>query len=108
MSLTGSCLGLDSPKYSPILLRFSPNVVLKQKKKFVSKFFEGFEFLWKRDGPKLSLFGPTLTARFALKIAEIEKNKNNCGKTSAVGLLKYIKIKALSALPFILCDLFLR
>ena len=108
MVLSVSCLGLDSPKYCPILPKFSPKVVLKQKKKFVWKFFEGFECLWKRDGPKLSILGPTLIAGFALKIAEIEKNKNFCGKTSAVGLLKYIKIKDLSPLPFILCDLFLR
>ena len=108
MALSGTCLGLYSPKYCPILPKFSPKVVLKQKKRFVWNIFEGFEFLWKRDGPKLSIFRPTLTAGFALKIAEIEKNKNYCGKTSAVGLLKYIKIKALSPLPFILCDLFLR
>ena len=59
------------------------------------------------DGPKLSIFGPNLTARFALKIVAIERNKNYCGKTSAVELLKFIKIKALSLLPFHLCGLFL-
>ena len=28
----------------------------------------------KEDGPKLSIFGPTLIPRFLLKVAEIEKN----------------------------------
>ena len=27
----------------------------------VWRFFEGFVYLWKRDGPKVSTFGPTLT-----------------------------------------------
>ena len=64
-------------------------------------FFEGFEFSWKREGLKLNIFGPTLIPRFPLKIAEIEKNKRLCGKTLAVGLSKYFKIKTLSPLPFL-------
>ena len=39
----------------------------------VWNFFEGFEFLWKRDGPKVWNFGPTLNLCFPLKMAEIEK-----------------------------------
>ena len=37
---------------------------------------------------------------FAPKIAEIEKNKHQCRKTSATGLSKYVKIKVLFPLPF--------
>ena len=44
------------------------------------KFFEGFVYLWKSDGPKVSTFGPTLTSLYLLKMAKIENNKQSCGK----------------------------
>ena len=64
------------------------------------KTFEGSEYLWKRNGPKVITFGPTLTPLFLLKVAKIEKNKQYFGKTSATELSKYVKMKFLSALPF--------
>ena len=73
MALSGRCLGRDSAKYSPILPKFSPKVVLEQTKGLFEKFLKDLSFYGKKDGPKLSIFGPTLTARFALKIAEMEK-----------------------------------
>ena len=91
MALSGSCLGPDSPKCGPILPKFSPNVVIKQTKSLFESFSKdlslGSKHFWSNFDPE---------------------DTNYCGKTSAVGLLKYIKIKALSPLPFILCDLFLR
>ena len=53
MALFGRFLGPRSPKYGPNLLKLSPEVVLQQKKNTVRKSFEGFEFLWKEDGPKI-------------------------------------------------------
>ena len=57
-----------------------------------------------KDGPKFSIFGPTFPPPtphcIPLKIAEVKKNKHQCRKTSAVGLSKYGKIKALSPLLF--------
>ena len=55
----------------------------------------------KKDEPKVWTFRPTLTTRFLLKMAEMEKNITSTvgGGTSAIGLSKYVKIKALS--PFI-------
>ena len=37
--------------------------------------FEGLKLLWKRDGPKVSTFVPTLNSRLTLKMAEIDINK---------------------------------
>ena len=42
--------------------------------------FKGYEFSWKMDGPKVSTFGPTLTPRFPLKMAEIKKMSRNVEK----------------------------
>ena len=66
------------------------------KKKF-EVFFEGFEFLLKRNEPKFGIFGLTFTPCFPLTIAEV---KNHGRKTSTVGLSKYVKMKALSPLSF--------
>ena len=44
-------------------------------KNIVSKIYEGFEFLWKRDGPKVSTFGSTLSPCFPLKMAENEQKQ---------------------------------
>ena len=41
-------------------------------KRFVWKFLKDME----KNGPKISFFGPILTPRFPMKIAEIEKNKH--------------------------------
>ena len=65
------------------------------------KFFEIFKFSWKRNGLKVCTFGPTLTVHFPQKMKEIKKNKQHYGKTSAIGLFKYVKIKALSLLTFL-------
>ena len=70
-------------------------------KNIVSNFFEGFFYLWKRDGPKVSTFAPTLTLLFLLKMAEIGSNKQHCSKTLAIELSKYVKMKPLSHLPFL-------
>ena len=69
-------------------------------KNIVSNFFEGFFYLWKRDGPKVSTFAPTLTLLFLLKMAEIGSNKQHCSKTLAIELSKYVKMKSLPHLPF--------
>ena len=47
-------------------------------------------------GSKVSAFGPTLTPCLPLKMGEIEKNRHQWGKTSAIGLSKSVKIKASS------------
>ena len=57
--------------------------------------------LWKKEGPKVCTSGPTLNLRFPLKMAEIEMNKQNCGKTSTIWLSKYVRIEALSSLSFL-------
>ena len=77
MVLFGTCLGPYSPKYCPILPKFSPKEVLYLANKILfENVFEGFEFLSKKKGPKISISGTTLTLHFPLKIAEIERNKH--------------------------------
>ena len=95
MALYGSSLDPYSPRYGPLLPKFSPELVVN--KSIVLKFFEGFEFLWKMDGPKVCTLGPT--SSFPLMMAEVEKIKYIYRKTSVTGLSKYVKIKALSPLP---------
>ena len=74
------------------------------KKKFAWKFFWRILNFMEKDGPKLSIFGPTLPppppSCLPLKIAEVKKNMHQCRKTSAIGPSKYVKIKALSPLLF--------
>ena len=60
----------------------------------------GLVYLWKRDRLKVSTFGPTLTPLFPLMMAKIDKNKDCCGKTSAIELSKFVKMKPLSHPPF--------
>ena len=98
MTLFRKFLGPYSSKYGPILQKFSPEVVLEQIN--CLKKFEGFEFLSKRDGPKFCTFDLTLTTPFPLKMTEIEKDNNWWGKTSAIRLSEYVKIKALSPFSF--------
>ena len=94
MVFFGKILCSYSPKYSSILPKFSLEVLAN--KNIVWKLFEGFDFLWKRDGYKVCIFGPVLTSNFPLKIAKIEKNLYSYGKNLAIGLSKYVKIKVLS------------
>ena len=46
---------------------------IQGEKKCVLRIFEKFKFLLKREIPKVCTSGPTLTPRFSLKMAEIEK-----------------------------------
>ena len=82
------------------MVRFCQNFHQRQyssKQKHCLKiFFEEFEFLWKRDGLKVCTFGPTLTPHFLLKKAEIKEYWQQCGKISAIGLPKYVKMGAWS------------
>ena len=68
-------------QYSPALPTFSTEIVLQQTKTLFENFSVGFVYLWKRDGPKVGTFGPTLTPLFLLNMVNIEKNKQQCGKT---------------------------
>ena len=68
--------------------------------------FERFDYLWKRDGPKVGTFGPILTPLSLLVMTQIKKKKKkkkkkqSCGKTSVIKLSKYFKMNSLSHLPF--------
>ena len=37
--------------------------------------FERFDYLWKRDGPKVGTFGPILTPLSLLEMTKIKKKK---------------------------------
>ena len=80
-------------KYSSILPKFSLDI--EANKKIVSKFSEGFDFLWKRDGHKVCIFSPILTPHFPMKKAKIEKILYSYRQNLAIGLSKYVKIKDL-------------
>ena len=95
-----------SPKCHPIYTRASlsgRNIIVVI---FISIEFavvlSSIEYLWKKDKPKVSNFGPTLNPLWLslLKMVKIEKNKWQCGKTSAIELSKYVKKKSLIHLPF--------
>ena len=72
-----------SPKYIPIFLKVSSEVVFKEERiSSILRIFEKFRFLQKQHGPNYW------------------KNKYYQGKTSAIGLSKYVKTKTLSCLDF--------
>ena len=94
IALFGRFWGPYSPKNGPNL----PNILIRGRTH--SNSFEEIEFLWKRDGPKVCTFGPTLTIGFLVKMAEIKKNTHGSRKTLAIELFQFVKIKALSPLHF--------
>ena len=98
LSFLGGFWVLTPPIWSNIADIFIRGSTLANKNT-VWNFFEGFKYLWKRDGREISTFGPTLTPLFLLKMIKIEKNKQKW-KTSAIELSRYVKIKSLSPLPF--------
>ena len=57
----------------------------------VWKAFEEFEYLWKRDGIKVSIFGPTLTPLFLLKMAKIEKISSSAGNLQPLSYPNMLK-----------------
>ena len=54
----------------------------------------------KGKDPKLALLVQFWPPRFPLQMVKIEKKKQFCGKSSVIGLSKYVKIQALSPLTF--------
>ena len=99
IALFGKFLG----PYFPSMVqyyRYSQQRQYSSKQKHCLNFFEGFDSLWEKDGPKVGTFGPTMTLLFLLKMAKIEKNKQQCRKTSVIELSKYVKMKSLSHLLF--------
>ena len=68
-----------SPIWSNIAEIFTRGSTLANKD-IVSKIFEGFKYLWKREESKFSTFGPTLTTLFLLKMGKIQKISNSAEK----------------------------
>ena len=91
-ALFGNFLRFYSPKYGPNLPNVSPEVVLQQTKTLKKYFFEGFRVFMEKGRTQSLTFG------FVLKMTEIDTRQSR--KTSAIELSKYVKIKALSCLPF--------
>ena len=75
MALFGKFLDPNSQIWSNIVEILTRGSTLANKN-IVWKFFKGFEFLWKRNRPKVSTFGPTLIPGSPLKMVEIEKNRS--------------------------------
>ena len=99
IALFGKFLG----PYFPSMVqyyRYSQQRQYSSKQKHCLNIFEGFDSLWEKDGPKVGTFGPTMTLLFLLKMAKIEKNKQQCRKMSVIELSKYVKMKSLSHLLF--------
>ena len=62
--------------------------------------FEKFEFLPKREIPKVWTFGSTLSPIYPLKIAEIGENNSTWDKNSAIGLSKSFNSNPVDLVPF--------
>ena len=97
MALPERILGRYSRKCCPILPHQKWH---SSKQKYCLNFFWRIRVLMKIDVPRVCIFVATLTPLFPLKMAEIERNVNFSGKTSAIGLSKHDRIKTLSPLPF--------
>ena len=92
--------GLVLPHYGPILLKFSTVALPLVNKNTVWKFFEGFEYLWKRNGPKISTSGPTLTPLFLLKMAKIKKISSSVEKLQPLSYPNMLKRSLYLHSPF--------
>ena len=95
--------GPNSPKYGPILLKFTPELVLKESKTLLEIFFKNSNFYRNRTFPKFApffSFCPTLTPFFSMKEAEIEHSKYSAGESYAIRLSEYRKIKVASCPNF--------
>ena len=78
----GGSFGPNSPKYCPILIIFSPEVLFKERKSVNLRIFKKFRFLRKREIPNFTVFvqlwpppfphAHALPPGFSLKMAEIE------------------------------------
>ena len=74
-----------------------PNMVqfcwqYSSKQNHCLKNFWRITFLWKRDEPKVCTFGPSLTPVSHWRWLKSKKNNYGYGKTSAIGVSKYIKL----------------
>ena len=79
MALFGKFLDPNSQIWSNIVEILTRGSTLANKN-IVWKFLEGFEYLWKMDGPKVNIFGPTLSLLFLLKMVKIEKISSSAEK----------------------------
>ena len=94
----GYFLGPYSPKYGPILLRFSPEELFKQRKKVFPESLQNLSFNRNKTGPKFALsvqLWPPISPRIWQESKKIFSRKN-----FGHGLSKYCKTKALSLFLF--------
>ena len=80
-------------KLSPILLKFSPEIVFQLIKTV-------FEFLRKRDRPKVCFFVPTLTLCFSLKMSKIKKSNKKLRKKFSHLVIQICQSLQLISSPF--------
>ena len=62
--------------------------------------FDGFKYLWKKVGPKVSIFGPTLTRLFLLKMAKIEKISSSSEELQSLSYPNMLKESVHLLSPF--------
>ena len=79
MTLLGFFLSPNCPKYCPILLKFAPEVVFKERKTVFQNFLGNSNFYRNCTLHKkfalFFIFFSTLTPFYSIKKAKIEKNK---------------------------------
>ena len=99
----GGVLGPTSPKNAPILIKFAPEVDLKERNTVLKVFweipifteitpFQNFNFFWNLA----QLWGPFTPWRRP----KSENQNGSMGKGSGIGLSENRKIKTVSLLPF--------
>ena len=82
--------GPELPQINPILLKFLPEVVLKDKKTVFEEPLKNSNFSRNGRYSKVCKFGPTLSPIYPLKMAEIRENNKYWDKNSAIRLSKSV------------------
>ena len=77
--LLGEIVGPNSPKYCQILLKFSPQLVFKEKKTVLQEFLKNSHFYRNRRYPEFPLLVQLWPLFSPEEDGEIKNNNNNFG-----------------------------
>ena len=104
------CVPIQHPRngsfwevFGPLLSQIWSNIaeILTTANKNTENFLKDSSIYGKDTDPKLALLVELWLLFSSWRWPKLKKNKQQCGKTSAIELSKYVKMKSLSPLPFL-------
>ena len=100
MVLFGGFLGPNSPKYCPILMNISPEVLFKEKKNGIFKNLRKIQIFTETGDTQSLLFWSDADTLFHPEDGKNKKNNCFVRKALTIGLSKYREIRVLYPLAF--------